>query len=176
VGVLKGISVNLTGSKTFTKTNPSVTVLKTGESTSFKVTFKPGKPGARSAKIQILSSDTTQGPFDITLNGKGVAKKKKKSIQMEGMLLTSTTAAIGGNVSVTAGSEGLKHLMLTLNKAENPLAAASNVEVSSNLLDWYSGANYTTTLVDSETLLKVRDDAPVKAGEKRYIRLKPASR
>jgi predicted outer membrane repeat protein len=175
IGVLKGISVNIKGSSTFTKTNPSATILKNGESTTFKVTFKPGSAGIKTAKLEILSNDPTQSPFDITLGGKGTVKKKKKSILAENGLLASTPTLTTGNVSVATGSEGLKYLMLTLAKTGNRHAVASDVEVSSNLLDWYSGASYTTTLVDSETLLKVRDDAPVKAGEKRYIRLKPAT-
>jgi Protein of unknown function (DUF1573) len=175
LGVLKGISVNITGSGAFTKTNPSVTILKAGESTNFRVTFKPGSAGIRTAQIQILSNDSTKSPFDLLLTGKGTVKKKKKSILAENGLLSSTPTLTTGNVSVATGSEGLKYLMLTLAKTGNRHAVASDVEVSSNLLDWYSGASYTTTLVDSETLLKVRDDAPVKAGEKRYIRLKPAT-
>jgi hypothetical protein len=175
IGVLKGISVSLTGSNTFTKTNPSVTVLKTGESTSFKVTFKPGKPGMRAANIRISSNDPAN-PLNISLSGKATAKKKKKSILAENLLLAPTTASAAGSVSVTASAEGSKYLTLSLNKVENADAVASDVEVSSDLLDWYSGSSYTTTLVDSETLLKVRDDVPVKTGEKRYIRLKPASR
>jgi predicted outer membrane repeat protein len=174
IGVLKGISVSLTGSNTFTKTNPSVTVLKTGESTSFKVTFKPGKPGMRAANIRISSNDPAN-PLNISLSGKATAKKKKKSTLAENLLFVPTTASAAGSVSVTASDEGSKYLTLSLNKVENADAVASDVEVSSDLLDWYSGSSYTTTLVDSETLLKVRDDVPVKTGEKRYIRLKPAS-
>jgi hypothetical protein len=46
------------------------------------------------------------------------------------------------------------------------------VEVSPDLLDWYSGTSHTTVLIDDATTLKVRDNTPVTPRTKRYIRLK----
>ena len=72
-------------------------------------------------------------------------------------------------VTVTRTSDGAKYLVLTVDKSET---RKRTVEVSSNLMDWYSGPNHTTTLLDSNAVLRVRDNTPVVQGEKRYIRLK----
>lgn len=47
------------------------------------------------------------------------------------------------------------------------------IEVSPNLMDWYSGGNYTTILRNETSVLQVRDNTPLIYGTKRYIRLKP---
>ncbi len=46
------------------------------------------------------------------------------------------------------------------------------VEVSPNLTDWFSGPPHTVTLVDTDTLLVVRDATPIGPGIKRFMRLK----
>jgi Abnormal spindle-like microcephaly-assoc'd, ASPM-SPD-2-Hydin len=43
-----------------------------GESTTFKVTFKPSAKGTRKATIRIKSNDADENPFDINLTGMGV--------------------------------------------------------------------------------------------------------
>ncbi len=64
---------------------------------------------------------------------------------------------------------GRKYLALTGTKHSLGLG---NVVVSSNLLDWYSGNQHTTVMIDDGTLYKVRDNTPVTPKSKRYIRLK----
>jgi hypothetical protein len=64
---------------------------------------------------------------------------------------------------------GKKYRSLTITKNDG---ASGTVEVSSNLLDWYSGRKYTTVLLNDATTLKVRDNTPFTADSKRYIRLK----
>ncbi len=47
------------------------TSLAAGESTTFKVTFKPAAKGARRTVIQITSDDADESPFDVNLVGVG---------------------------------------------------------------------------------------------------------
>jgi hypothetical protein len=47
------------------------------------------------------------------------------------------------------------------------------VEVSPNLVDWFSGPRHTTILQDDPLWFRVRDDTPVTIGNKRFIRVKP---
>ncbi|MEX1048721.1 MAG: fibronectin type III domain-containing protein [Akkermansiaceae bacterium] len=68
---------------------------------------------------------------------------------------------------------GSKYLVLTVSKAETPDSQTLCVEVSPDLINWFSGENHTTTLTDNARTLKVRDNTPLQAGNKRYIRLKP---
>ncbi len=46
--------------------------LAPGESTTFKITFKPGDVGTRNAAIHIKSNDANENPFDISVTGMGV--------------------------------------------------------------------------------------------------------
>jgi hypothetical protein len=64
---------------------------------------------------------------------------------------------------------GLKYLTIVISNA----AQAPTVEVSGNLVDWFSGSSHTTVISDAGGILKVRDNTPVAADSKRYIRVKP---
>lgn len=68
--------------------------------------------------------------------------------------------------------DGTKYLVLTVLKPSLPDGATRVVEVSPDLLEWFSGKNHTTVLEDSATVLKVRDNTPVGVDSKRHIRLK----
>ena len=66
--------------------------------------------------------------------------------------------------------QGEKYLALTLTKQAG--SPPGDIEVSANLLDWFSGIKHTTILIDDATTLKVRDNTPITRDAKRYIRLK----
>lgn len=66
---------------------------------------------------------------------------------------------------------GRNFITLTANKPPG-IWVHHTVEVSSNLMDWYSGKKYTTVLLNNATTLKVRDNTPTYPVAKRYIRLK----
>ena len=75
----------------------------------------------------------------------------------------STTATIRIN--------GQKFRCITIHKTSAADPVPASVEVSSNLVDWFSGKNHTTVIKDTAEILKVRDNTPIKPGGKRYIRL-----
>jgi hypothetical protein len=66
----------------------------------------------------------------------------------------------------------LKYLTMVVEKAPGTARQRRIVEVSRNLVDWFSGSVHTTILRNDASLLKVRDNTPVEPGVKRYIRLK----
>ena len=70
---LTGLAVYKDGTNAsdFTVGNLSTTTLAPGASTSLSVTFAPSEYGWRVAGIHILSNDTDENPFDITLTGTG---------------------------------------------------------------------------------------------------------
>ncbi len=70
--------------------------------------------------------------------------------------------------------DGLKYLTLTAPKSDVLDGAERNVQVSSNLVDWFSGRRHTTVIADNESFLRVRDNTPITPDTKRYIRLKTA--
>lgn len=144
--------------------------LAPGASTTFKVHFSPTKVGIRWVAIRIISNDADERSFDIVLAGTG-----RKS-----------SGAVAATTSVTAGQttrafrpvkrieliDGRKYLTLTITKTPGTTALPREVEVSSNLVDWSSGTNHTTVLLDNATTFKARDNTPVTRDAKRYIRLK----
>lgn len=64
--------------------------------------------------------------------------------------------------------DGKKYLQLTIRR--NLGAPKPVVEVSPNLVAWFSGDKHTTVLVDDGRILTVRDNTPTKLGAKRFIR------
>lgn len=92
---------------------------------------------------------------------------------------TSAAAAIGMSAAPDSppviGTEvidGMKYLTLTTAKPAMPDGLKRSVQVSPNLIDWFSGKSHTSVLTDNEHFLKVRDNTPLAPGRKRYIRLK----
>lgn len=168
--VLKNIAATLSGSSNYTLTKIGVTSLQPGAQAKFSVTFKPSSTGIKAATLVIASNDPNESQITLKLTGTGVAKSSSAA---SSSLLTASKALSGSqrgvDLAVTRDSDGSKYLALTVDKSATP---RRTVEVSSNLTKWYSGSKYTTTLLDNNSVLRVRDLTPVKQGEKRYIRLK----
>ena len=179
--MLQNISVSIKGSATFTLKKPKGTSLKPGASTTFTVTFKPKNKRKQAAELLITSDDADENPFNIKLSGTGTLKASKaSSVKSQSLAAVSSSflpeafsaSPAAAGVTTTVGSNGLKYLVLTVRKPEGCTPGSQKVEVSSNLVDWFSGSDHTTTLVDSPAILRVRDNTPVNQNEKRYIRLK----
>jgi M6 family metalloprotease-like protein len=177
---LKNIEINKSGPQRgdFKVGKPDKTTLIPGDSTSFEVTFTPGALKSRKARISIGSNDQQSGAFNIELSGQGTPRRSAKLAGNPSGLLKAVFGEDGlkaansrSAVTSTEVIDGRKYLALTVTKSAGTVAV---VEVSSNLLDWYSGKNHTTVLVDDATTLKVRDNTPTASGAKRYIQLKPA--
>lgn len=184
---LGNISVALSGDREFSMQKMKTTSLEPGSKATFTVIFKPNSAGKYSAKLRISSNDANESPFDITLTGNGTDKKKSSSKVKASFLASagvatskagstapsafvSTAGSSGAVVTRAIAADGTKHLVLTVLKSDN--WTGGTVEVSSDLLKWYSGTKHTTLLEDSATLLRVRDNTAVSNGEKRFIRLK----
>ena len=176
---LNSLAVTLSGSSNFTRTKLAVTSVDEGGNTKFTVTFKPGSLGKKTATLTVKSNDADESTIVVNLTGTGISQsaakkiaKKAKQASLAKALSAPSQRGTGGEVSVIKESDGLKYLVLTLEKPANGSLEKQTVQVSSNLLDWFSGAKHTTTLVNNRSVLQVRDNTPVKKGEKRYIRLK----
>lgn len=70
---LKNLAVSKAGADKadFLITQPGKSSLAPGASTTFKVTFKPRKKGAKAAAIKVSSNDANENPFDVKLSGLG---------------------------------------------------------------------------------------------------------
>jgi hypothetical protein len=183
---LTGLAITKTGaySKNFTVKAPLKSSLAPGGSTTFKVTFKPSAKGTRKAVIHIRSNDSNENPFDIALTGKGVTKSAAPSALATAARLPSWSDSGGSDwlaheIRQTTGTvrlaDGRKYLTLTVIKSPEDFLIKPTVEVSPNLIDWFSGRKHTTIITDDASLLKLRDNTPLGPGTKRYIRLNVSS-
>ncbi len=174
--VLKNLSVSLSGSSSYKMTKLSVNTLNAGAQVNTTVTFKPTSVGSKTAVLKFVSNDSDEGVINVNLTGKGVSKSTSSAFALSaasGGLATALAVDYAPSaVTVTKAADGSNHLVLTVEKTAGWELSKHTVEVSPNLVNWFSGANYTTTLVDSSTLLKVRDNTPLKGDGKRFIRLK----
>jgi hypothetical protein len=178
-GRLRNIDYSLSGSGAFHIDAPDLAFLRPGEKLTFTVSFSPKELGLKHGHLRIASNDADENPFDIYLSGTGIASSSalaSSSFSTMSASVESSTTQNAGQLSYTTDTEGLKHLVLTVEKSNVIGAAVPTVEVSSNLMDWYSGSNYTTILVDSASVLKVKDNTPITGGEMRYIRVKNSGR
>jgi predicted outer membrane repeat protein len=173
---LAGISVALEDQKEFTLKKATYNFLDPGSSATVTVIFKPRSTGKFTAKLTILSSDANESPFDITLTGNGVKppSRKKKSSVIEAAdfarHITAESSSSNNTITGTITSNDGKHLVLTVLKTAG--VTPGTVEVSPDLVNWYSGPVHTTILQDNSTLIKVRDNTPVPDGGKRFIRIR----
>ncbi len=72
--------------------------------------------------------------------------------------------------------DGQKYLSLTVAKPLLADGVKRTVQVSPDLLDWFSGSKHTTVVIDNASILKVRDNTPLTRHGKRFIRLKETPR
>ncbi|MES2474334.1 MAG: M6 family metalloprotease domain-containing protein [Verrucomicrobiota bacterium] len=177
--VLKNLRVDVEGQNPadFAVGALGVITLDPGDSTVFKVTFNPRAQDIRKAKLIVRSNDQRTGKFIIKVSGKGAPKGGKKGNNAIAAASGSIAAAwLGEESAQTAASTGVdvingtKYLTLTVDKTQGVFA--DNVQVSSDLVEWFSGGKHTSVLVDDAKILKVRDNTPVTGDSKRYIRLK----
>jgi hypothetical protein len=142
------------------------------ESTSFKITFAPSVVGIFWAAVHIDSNDPDNASFDIVLTGKCTSATASKAA------LPSPTATVGPApapsrpVISTILVNGTKYRCITIEKAARLAVSPGDVEVSSDLVHWFSGARYTTVLENNASVLRVRDNTPLTSATKRFIRFR----
>ncbi len=159
---------------------PLLTILAPGETTTFTVSWVPGAVGLRTAAIHLASNDSDENPYDVNLTFTGLNPipilapigtlptwDELSASNSAGSLLRVPVKPV---VSVVVLG-GYKYLSLTVTKIAG-LHPRRIVEVSPNLLDWFSGPRYTTVMQNDAEFLKVRDNTPITPDHKRYIRLK----
>jgi hypothetical protein len=109
-----GNTVLTVGAITFTGTNPGDFTVTTApsasvaafSSTTFTVTFNPGAVGARSAIIHIVNNDSTENPYDFTIQGTGVVQE----IDIQG---NATSIVDGDTTPVTTDWTDFSNAALT---------------------------------------------------------------
>ena len=167
-------------------------VIAPGKSITFNVGFAPKIINLHQAVVVVRSNDDDENPFSIAVQGNGI------DAPLIGLRLTNETQLTDNGPPMNFGRRlihsngatrsfaivntahsltsvevvgGTKFLTLTIAKPTNG-SLPGTVQVSPNLLDWYSGSQHTTVITDDATTLKVRDNSPTTPDAKRYIRFK----
>lgn len=180
---VKGLKVSKSGPNKgdFSVYAIGTTRLAPGESTTFKVTFTPGKKDQRLAELHVTCDYKPAGSFDVKLSGEGVPKNiaqsaSRKASLVDAVLGSDSSDRLPAPVVGSVVIGGSKYATLTYAKPLADDGLARTVEVSSNLVDWFSGAKHTTIVSDNESFRTVRDNVPASSGAKRHIRLKVSRR
>jgi hypothetical protein len=166
---LNNIAVSISGSSQFKLVKPTAASLAPGKSTKFTVTFKPTSTGSKTAKVSIASNDADESSFEINVTGNGTKTGSSSKTKTGKSASYTKFASTEGTFTTTAG---IRYRTLTVEKGPGWNKAGHKVEVSSNLVEWFSGREHTTVLIDDANTLKVRDNTPLEPGRKRHIRLK----
>jgi hypothetical protein len=134
-----------------------------------EVTFKPKGTGARTTTLRIASNDEDEGVFEIKLTGNATAAAKSAPLSITS---ASAHSRRHDETSTNLSSvDGLRYLVLTVRK-DGKAGPRPLVEVSSDLVNWRSGADHTEVLLDDANRLIVRDRTPTTRQNKRYIRVR----
>lgn len=107
--------------------------------------------------------------------GKKTARKSKKSAVVSVSTGKALRQAKPETVS-TRRIDGEKFKVLTVDKGDLQDGRRPVVQVSSDRIHWFSGNRHTTVLRDDRKVLRVRDNTPFTAEDKRFIRLKQITR
>lgn len=127
---LTGLSVGVIGAQAgdFVAGSPGAVVLAQNASTTFDVTFTPTAKGARAATLRVLSNDTDENPFDISLTGTG---KNAPDIDVQPLPLVrveGTSASF--TVHAVHPQPGLIHYQWRKNGVSIPGATADTLNLS----------------------------------------------
>ncbi|MEQ1751920.1 MAG: choice-of-anchor D domain-containing protein, partial [Prosthecobacter sp.] len=98
---LTGLVVSLAAPGDFTFTQPAVTTLAPGATTTFTATFSPVLLGSHTATLRIASSDFDENPFDIALSGAGVGSLRDNYANRLNLGNAATVEVIGSNRNAT---------------------------------------------------------------------------
>jgi uncharacterized delta-60 repeat protein len=125
----------------------------------------PLATGKNLVTISVTADDRTTRTYKITITRKKPTSSQKASRSDK----TSRPPYAMATISKVMVN-GHNYLQMTVRRDAIPTKL--EIEVSPNLIDWYSGENHTTILENDTQLFSVRDKTPFTSVQKRYIRLK----
>jgi hypothetical protein len=124
----------------------------------------PLKSGKNLVKVLVTAQDGSAMTYEITISRTTFPVLPVDPVS----LAAAMTYPPRESMVSTVMHDGRKYLQLTIRR--NPRTPKPVVEVSPNLVDWFSGHQHTTILVDDGEMLRVRDNTPTTPGVKRFIR------
>ncbi len=162
----KSVKITATGSSSAARIKINRTRVDSGN-LSAAVSLKVGKNLIR---VEVTAQDGSAKIYLITITR---AKPRAVSVPQDflavAMMRPRKESMVFRDYEVSKIVQGdQKYLKLTVRRS--PGTPKPVVEVSPNLVDWFSGDDYTTRLIDDGAILKVRDNTPVTPDAKRFIR------
>lgn len=113
-------------------------------------------------------SNVGAGANDASPAGDGVPNLLKYALGLDPLTPAPAAQLPSGGI---ASDGGQNYLTLTVDRSAVAPDVTYTVEVSGDLLNWFSGPGHTVTLADTATQLIVRDSTPAPAAKARFIRL-----
>jgi hypothetical protein len=113
-------------------------------------------------------SNVGTGADAASPSGDGVPNLIKYALGLSPNMPVTLSQLPSGSIQTNAGQA---YLTLTVNRAADPTDVSVVVQVSSDLINWFSGSTNTVTLADTPTQLVVRDNTPFSQSNARFIRL-----
>jgi O-glycosyl hydrolase len=108
--------------------------------------------------------DPSASNSDTDTSGDGVSDLMKYALDLDPQVTDFTETT---QIEAEGG-----FLTLSANRNPDAIHLVFDVEVSGDLIQWDSGPEHVTVLLDSPSFLKVRDNIELDEGSSRYIRLK----
>ncbi len=162
----------------------SIKITPTAKSAAANITINRGtvksgsskdiavKTGKNTISILVTAEDGSKKTYKITVT-RAAANHSQAASNFAPALADEPTSVNSQWKAITSIERiaGLNYLTMTVLKSKDSNAHLPTIEVSPNLIDWYSGEDHTTILTNNSSMLKVHDNTPLKEGRKRYIRL-----
>ena len=195
---LSGLAVNVTGGAPgeYTVSALGSTVLATGQSTTFAVTFAPAAPGTRNATLRIASNDPDDNPFVIQVTGTGATKMEawrkahfgsydndgpgadQSDPDNDGMVnfmeyaLSTDPLAFTAPIGELAKNGDSLEFTYTRPKA-SLVEVRYGLEASASMSGLWINAGTTTTILSDDGLVQhVKETTATSAFGKRFVRLR----
>lgn len=121
------VAVAGTHASDFKVTQPTMTSVAAGGSTSFSVTFAPSAAGLRSATLSISSNDADQTPFTFALQGTGLAAAPIVTTQAATNI--GTTTATGNGTITSLGYPAVTAHGFCWSTSAGPTLLNNNVDI-----------------------------------------------
>jgi hypothetical protein len=116
------VSVSGTNASQFVvTTQPAASTLALNATTTFTITFTPGTTGAKTASFTVVSNDTKNSPYTVSLTGTGTLNATSPKIGItQGTTVMSNGGAAFSIGSTTAGSKNTKAFTIS-NTGDNAM-------------------------------------------------------
>ena len=122
--------------------------------------------GRNTVQIKLIGKDGSANSYKVVIT----RLPARTSSSMHSSILAKKSAVVRPAATSTIVSSGGSYLKIRAAKRHD--GSTPIVEVSPNLVDWFSGDQHTLTLTDDDDKIEVQDKTPRPAQGKRFIRLR----